>query len=85
MGGRELRESVMNTYVKYNGHVVEIRPDRSWRWLAWTEPFELLKDQAWKIDEVIEHQTSWESYIDSGDAEIITLEQFVEENFENLL
>jgi hypothetical protein len=72
----------MNKFVECNNHIAEIRPDRMWRCIAKTDPFELLKNQQWKEDVPIDTRGSFESLIKSRYAEVINIEQLIEMNFE---
>jgi hypothetical protein len=74
----------MNKFVQLNNNLYEIRSDRIYRWFARLEPFEALNG-FWTKDSPIDNAGSWEKLIESGRAEVINIEQFIEMNFENLL
>jgi hypothetical protein len=81
--GKELREAVMNKFVRYYSFIAEIRPDRKWRWIAKLDPFRTYQS-GWTKDGEGE-ANCWDYYIQTGEAKVINIDQWVEENFENLL
>jgi hypothetical protein len=84
--GKELREAVMNKFVRYYSSIYEIRSDRTYRCIAYSDSITLdLYQGEWTEDEPIDDEYSWESIIKGGAVKVIDLKEWMEKNFEKLL